>query len=83
MVYVLILHQSHILILSKLRCSMVGVAQTKKAREGNEIHLVVLAFCGPMDNVNGTARVFFMVIGSIKLTGDLIVLMLPKRHQVG
>ena len=79
----LILLQSHILVLSKLRCSAVGVTQTKKVREGNEIHLVVLAFCGPMDNVNGIARVFLMVIGSIKLTYDLIVLMFLKCHQVG
>jgi len=33
-VHVLILLQSHILILSKLRCSAIGVTQTKKAREG-------------------------------------------------
>ena len=52
-------------------------------RESDEIHLVVLALSGPMNNVNGTGRVSLVVIGSIKLTDDLIIPMLSKCHQVG
>ena len=74
----LVLLQSHILILSKFRCSAVSVTLTKKARKSNEIHLIVLAFSGLMDKVNSTGRVSLMVIGSIKLIDNLIVPMLPK-----
>lgn len=82
-IHVLILLRSNILILSKLRGMAVDATQTKKTRESDEIHLVGLAFCSPMDDVNDTSSVFLMVIESIKLKDDLIVLMLPKLHQVG
>ena len=82
-IHVLVLLHSHILILSKLRSSAVVFTQTKKARESDEIHLVVLALRGPMDDVNGIDRVSLVVIGSIKLSDDFIVPMLPKFHQVG
>ena len=82
-IHVLVLLHSHILILSKLRSSAVVFTKTKKARESDEIHLVVLALSGPMDDVNGTRRGDLMVIGGIKLTNDFIVPMLSKLQQVG
>ena len=51
----LVLLQSYVVILSQLRCSAVDVTQTKKARESDEIHLVVLALSGLMDDVNDIA----------------------------
>ena len=74
----LILLQSEILILSQLSSSAVAVTQTKKARESDEVHLIMLAFSGPMNKVNSTGRVSLMMIGSIKLTNELVVPMLPK-----
>ena len=82
-IHVLVLLHSHILILSKLRSSAVVFTQTKKARESDEIHLVVLALSGPMDDVNGTGGGGLVVIGGIKLTNDFIVPMLLKLQQVG
>ena len=67
-IHMLVLLQSDILILSQLSCSAVAVTQTKKARESDEVHLIMLAFSGPMNNVNSTDRVPFMMIRSIKLT---------------
>ena len=81
-IHMLVLLQSHILIFSQFRCSAVGLTQTKKARESDEVHLIVLAFRGPMNNVNSTGRVSLMMIGSIKLTNKLIVPMLPEFQQV-
>ena len=74
----LVLLQSDILILSQLSCNAVAVTQTKKARESDEVHIIMLAFSSPMNNVNSTYRVSLMMIGSIKLTNKLIVPMLPK-----
>ena len=79
----LVLLQSKILILSQLSSNAVAVTQTKKARESDEVHLIMLAFSGPMNNDNNSDRVSLMMIGSIKLIDELIVLMLPKLQQVG
>ena len=81
-VHVLVLLQSYIVILSQLRCSAVSVTQTKKVRESDEVYLIMLAFSGPMNKVNITGRVSLMMIGSIKLTDELIIPMLPKLQQV-
>ena len=66
-IHMLVLLQSEILILSQLSSSVVVVTQTKKARESDEVHLIMLAFSGPMNNVNNTGRVSLMMIRSIKL----------------
>jgi hypothetical protein len=60
---------------------MIMAIETKQAREGNEIHLVVLTLCGLVNDVNSTIGVLLMVIGSIKLQNNLIVPMLPELHQ--
>ena len=77
-IHVLVLLHSEILILSQLSSNAVAVTQTKKVRESDEVHLIMLAFSGPMNKVNSTGRISLMMIGSIKLTNKLIVPMLPK-----
>ena len=52
-------------------------------RESDEIHLVVLALSGTMDDVNSTGGVSLVVTGGIKLIDDLIVLVLTKLKQLG
>ena len=77
-IHMLVLLQSHILILSQLSSSAVAVTQTKKGRESDEVHFIMLAFSGPVNNINSTGVVSLMMIRSIKLTDYLIVLMRPK-----
>jgi len=66
-IHVLVLLQSEILILSQLSSNAVTVTQTEKVRESDEVHFIMLAFSGPMNNVNSTGRVSLMMIRSIKL----------------
>ena len=55
------------------------MVQAKKAREGNEINLVVLAFSGPMNEMS--LRLGVQVIGGVELTDNLIVPQLAELHQ--
>ena len=79
--------QIHILILIHGKSGNVSndsggaihVAQAKKAREGNEINLVVLAFSGPMNEMG--LRLGVQVIGGIELIDNLIVPRLVELHQ--
>ena len=57
----------------------IPTVQAKKAREGNEINLVVLAFSGPMNEMSLHPGV--QVIGGIELTDNLIVPRLAELHQ--
>ena len=57
----------------------IPVVQAKKAREGNEINLVVLAFSGPMNEMS--LRPGVQVIGGVELTDNLIVPWLTELHQ--
>ena len=57
----------------------IPVVQAKKAREGNEINLVVLAFSGPMNEMS--LRPGVQVIGGVELTDNLIVPWLAELHQ--
>lgn len=69
--------QIHILILRhgkgvdfiNLHFLAISTTKAKKMREGDCINLVVLALGGPMDRAIGDVK----VVGSIKLTNDLIV----------
>ena len=56
------------------------MVQTKEARKGDEINLVVLPFSSPMDEVkvSGSAK----VIGGIELANLLIVPWLAKFQQL-
>ena len=55
------------------------MVQDKKAREGNEINLVVLAFSGPMNEMS--LRPGVQVIGGVELTDNLIVPWLVELYQ--
>ena len=55
------------------------MVQAKKARKGNEINLVVLAFSGPMNEMSLHPGV--QVIGGVELTDNLIVPRLAELHQ--
>ena len=55
------------------------MVQAKKARKGNEISLVVLAFGDPMNDMCILPSV--QVIGGIELTDNLIVPRLVELHQ--
>ena len=79
--------QIHILILihgksgnvSNGSGGVIPTIQAKKAREGNEINLVVLAFSGPMNEMS--LRPGVQVIGGVELTDNLIVPWLAELHQ--
>ena len=79
--------QIHILILihgksenvSNGRGGAIHAVQAKKAREGNEINLVVIAFGGLMNDMCMLPSV--QVIGGIELTDNLIVPRLVELHQ--
>ena len=55
------------------------MVKAKKARKGNEINLVVLAFGGPMNDMCILLSV--QVIGGIELIDNLIVPWLVELHQ--
>ena len=56
----------------------IPVVQAKKAREGNEINLVVLAFSGPMNEMS--LRPGVQVIGGVELTDNLIAPRLAELY---
>ena len=78
--------QIHILILIHGKSGNVSngsggaipTVQAKKARKGNEINLVVLAFSGPMNEMSLYPGV--QVIGGVELTDNLIVPQLAELH---
>jgi len=55
------------------------MVQAKKARKGNEINLVVLAFGGLMNDM--CIRPSVQMIGGIELTDHLVVPWLAELHQ--
>ena len=61
-----------------LRFLAISTTKAKKMREGDCINLVVLSLGGLMDRAIGDVK----VVGSIKLSNDLIVPWLAEIHQL-